>query len=76
MLGDKLIDIPVYVIVGILIISLLLLVSLSLIRKFFPKLEQSIDYILLSSGKVILFIMKLSFLIIFILLVGWYLISH
>jgi hypothetical protein len=71
MLGDKLFDIPIYVIVAIWIAGLLLLLTLSLIRKFYPKFEQSIDYILLRSGKIILFTMKLSLFIIVILLSIW-----
>jgi hypothetical protein len=71
MLGDKLFDIPIYVIVAIWIIGLLLLVSLTLIRKIFPKLEQSIDYILLRGGKIFLLTMKLTLLLVFILLIVW-----
>jgi hypothetical protein len=71
MLGDKLVDIPIYIFVAIWIAGLLLLLTLTLIRKLFPRLEQSIDFILLRSGKVILFTMKLSLLIVTILLIVW-----
>jgi len=71
MLGNPLFDTLIYVIVGLWIICLLLLLSLSLIKKFFPKFEQSVDYVLLRSGKIILITMQISLLVAVILMIVW-----
>ena len=72
MLGDKFFDTSIFVIVALWIAGLLLLFLLTFIKKFFPKFEQSIDYMLFRSGKVILISMKLSLLIATMLLFVWW----
>ncbi len=72
MLGDKLVDTSLYVIVALWITGFLLTLSLLNIKKVFPKFEESIDLLLLISGNIILITMKLSGLIAVILLVVWY----
>ena len=75
MLGDKLIDTLLYVIVALWMTGLLLTLSLLNIKKSFPKFEESIDLVLLKSVKMILITMKLSIYIAGILLVIWLLYS-
>jgi len=71
MLGDKLLDTLIYVIFALWITGFLLMSSLLVIRKFFPKFEEPLDYILLRSGKILLITMKISVLIAIILLAVW-----
>ena len=72
MLGDNFFDTSIFIIVALWVAGLMLLFSLTFIKKFFPKFEQSIDYILFRSGKVFLNTMKLSLLVTIILLVVWW----
>jgi hypothetical protein len=72
MLGDKLFDSSLYVLVAVWITGFLLTLSLLYIKKVFPKFEESIDLILLISGKIILIAMELSLLIAIILMAAWW----
>ena len=75
MLGDKLFDTSLYVLVALWMTGLLLTLLLLSIKKVFPKFEESIDFILLISRNIILITLKLSFFVAVILLVVWYLYS-
>ena len=75
MLGNKFFDTSLYVIVALWIIEFLLMLSLLNIKMSFPKCEESIDLIILISGRIFEITMKLSIYIAGILLVIWCLYS-
>ena len=72
MLGDKLLDTLIYVILALWISGFLLMSALLVIKKLLPKFEEPLDYILLRSGKILLITMKISVLIVIILLAVWF----
>ena len=75
MLGNKFFDTSLYVIVALWIIEFLLMLSLLNIKMSFPKFEETIDLIILTSVRIFEITMKLSIYIAGILLVIWCLYS-